>query len=175
MDNPERAREAALKLPQETSVAIVQLGQERLKALQASGTALDARTAQSASIQLAAAAFAGGLIATKDISISVAVLGFLACAAFVIGAAIAFYGITSCHAQVAGIEPEWWFPATEDPEFDEATGRSWAARTTQDMIDFTRNVDERRARYLNRGVFHGISGVILVLLAAFVRLWSLKA
>jgi hypothetical protein len=174
MVNPEidKALQSAYSLPYETSLMIVQLGQERLKALQASGAALDARTTQAAAIQLAAAAFAAGLVSAREISIITAFLGFLACVAFVVGAGIAFYGMYSCKTQVAGIEPSWWFPARSESDFDNRDALSWAAATTQDMIDFTRNVDERRAEFLNFSLMHGIGGGVLVSTAAFARFWA---
>lgn len=160
------ARKAAHRAPPESARMIVELGQERLKALQAGGIALDARTTQVAAFQLAAAAFASGLTAADKVSLAAAVLAGLGCLAFVIGSGLAFWGMRSCDNQVAGVDPSFWSGALTPVRFNDKLARSWAAEVTEGFIVDARKVDEVRARWLNRSLVAGGAGAVLVLGAA---------
>lgn len=157
---------------------IVELGQERLKALQTGGIALDARTTQVAAFQLAAAAFASGLTAAEKVSFSAAALAGLGCLSFVVGSGVAFWGMRSCANQVAGVDPSFWHGALTTPRFNDKLARSWAAEVTEGFIVDARQVDEVRARWLNRSLIAGAVGALSVLAAAGTNLadkWSAAA
>jgi hypothetical protein len=166
----EKAALAAEGLPEEISRMVVGLGQDRLRAIQSAGLALDARATQVAAIQLAAAAVSGGFGARQDSAATLFLAG-LACLLFVIGGATAFFGIRACDQQVAGIEPAWWHPALAVKNFDAVAGRMWAAQVTEEMIRQARRVDIQRAKYLDCALWHGLAGAAAICLAAFSRLF----
>ena len=162
------ARNAAHRAPPESARMIVELGQERLKALQAGGIALDARTTQVAAFQLAAAAFASGLTAGEKVALVAALLAAAGCLAFVVGSGLAFWGMRSCENQVAGVDPSFWSGALVTSRFNDKVARSWAAEVTEGFIVDARKVDEVRARWLNRSLLAGGVGAVLVLAASGV-------
>jgi hypothetical protein len=152
------------------STMVVEQGQERLRALQASGAALDQRVTQVAALQLAAAAIAGTLL-TGDGAIHPAkVLGAFACLAFVAGALIAFGGMKAGHQQLPGMLPSWWAAAADDPNFDGVHGREWLAAETEKNIAFNCRIDEKRAGWLDASLIVGLGGGLLIVASAFVRL-----
>lgn len=163
------ARNAAYKAPGEASRLIVELGQERLRALQAGGIALDARTTQVAAFQMAAAAFSATFSVQEKAPPVTAVLAGVGCLAFIAGSALAFWGIRSCTSQVAGVDPSFWHGILSTPRFTDKLARAWAAQVTQEMIDHARRVDDVRGRWLDRSLLSGSLGAILVLLAVVGR------
>jgi len=165
MRRKEIARKAAYRAPPPAAELMVTLGQERLKALQAAGVAVDARTTQVAAFQLAAAAFAAGLSAQSGLKWQSAVLGSLGCLAWFIGCGLAFWGIRSCKNQVAGLDPSFWSGVLTTPRFSARLARSWAAEATEDMILVACRVDEVRARWLNMSLIAGGVGATLLLAA----------
>lgn len=166
----EIARKAAHKAPVESASTIVALGQERLKALQAGGVALDTRTTQVAAFQLAAAAFSAGLTASERVGLWGASIAALACVAFVVGSGLAFWGMRCCDNQVAGVEPSFWSGVLSTPRFTDKLARSWAAEITEDFIFEARRVDEIRGDWLNRSLVVGAVGAGLVVLAVGANL-----
>lgn len=166
----EVARRVAYKAPAESAQLIVELGQERLKALQTGGIALDNRTTQVAAIQLAAAAFAAGLTVSDKISLVGASLAALGCAVFVLGSSLAFWGMRSCENQVAGVDPTFWSGILTAPRFSNKLARSWAADITEDFIVAACAVDVERGRWLDHSLKAGAVGASFIILAVGANL-----
>jgi hypothetical protein len=167
----EAARLATYKAPPATASLIIQLGQERLKALQAGATALDARTTQVAGYQLAAAGFCAGLAATQP-DLTSALLASAGCLSFVLGSALAFFGVHACDTQAAGIEPSYWERVLSTRPFNDRIGRSWIAHSTEACILDAQRVDAARARWLNISLMFGAIGAFAVLCAVGVGVWT---
>jgi len=166
----EIARKAAYKAPPESARLIVELGQERLKALQTGGIALDNRTTQVAAFQLAAAAFSAGFTVSETVSVPAATLAGTACAVFLIGSALAFWGIRSCDTQVAGVDPTFWTGILDRVRFTDKLARSWAAEVTEDCIVAACTVDRTRGRWLDRSLIAGAAGASLMIVAVGANL-----
>lgn len=159
------ALNAAYKAPVETSRLIVELGQERLRALQTGGIALDARTTQVAAFQMAAAAFSAAFSVQERAPTSTSLLAALGCLAFIAGSALAFWGIRACTSQVPGIDPWFWRELLSTGRFSDKIARAWAAKATQEMIHHAVRVDDVRGRWLDRSLLAGSLGALLILLA----------
>ncbi|MDO8900124.1 MAG: hypothetical protein Q7V15_02090 [Phenylobacterium sp.] len=166
------ARKAAYKAPPESSRMIVALAQDRLKALQSGGIALDTRTTQVAAFQLAAAAFAAGLTGANAASLLAASLGAFACLAFVVGSGLAFWGMKSCDTQVAGLDASFWTGVVEAPWVTDRLVRSWAAETTEACTLEARRVDAERGRWLNRSLLAGAAGALAIVGATGANLYA---
>ena len=141
---------------QRAAERIIELGTERIRSIQAAGVNLDTRTAQVAALQLAAAAFAAGIAASKDSSY---LTGWLAAASsllFVFGAGTALWAIQSCESQAAGIEPAYWERALDQNCFDDSVVLAWSAKVIQQAIETATRVDERRGRLLNDSIVLGL-------------------
>lgn len=167
----EIARKATGRAPPESARLIVTLGQERLKAMQAAGIALDARTTQVAAFQLAAAAFAAGLSGHEQTGLLAASASAVGCLLFVGGSGLAFWGMRSCKSQVAGVEVSFWKGAL-DERLTDKLARCWAAEITEDFTFEARHVDEVRAKWLNRSLLVGGAGALAVLFAVGFNLFD---
>lgn len=173
----ETARKAAYKAPPESSRMIVALAQERLKALQAGGIALDTRTTQVAAFQLAAAAFSAGLTGVSATSLVAVSLGAAACLAFVVGSGLAFWGMKSCATQVAGLDASFWIGVVDARRVTDRVVRSWAAETTEACTLAARRVDAQRSRWLDFSLVAGAVGALAVVGASAANLrthWLLE-
>lgn len=164
------ARKAAYNAPAESARMIVELGQERLKALQTGGVALDNRTTQVAAIQLAAAAFAAGLTVTDKITVIGATFAATACIFFVLGSGLAFWGMRSCDNQVAGVNPTFWRDILTTRRFSDKVAWSWAAEVTEAGIIDACAVDRARGGWLDRSLVAGGLGASFIMLAVGTNL-----
>lgn len=168
------AIEVAHKLPSSISCMVLELAQERLRAVHASSAALDGRCTQVAAFLLAAAAIAGTMLAGADLAVRTIFCAAISCLLFVVGAAVAFHGVRAEFQHLPGVHSAWWKAALEAKDFSETDARCWIAGLVEDAIKFNCEKDESRARALNWSLRLGVAGGLFVCLAALSRLpWRL--
>lgn len=149
---------------------VIELGQERLRAMQAASIAIDQRISQVAAFQLAAAAFAGSLLISDKVAPFTVALAFGACLAFVAGAVLAFRGTAAGKQHLPGLPPSYWKDAPTTKGFDAICAQEWLAMETEGAITFNKAQDEKQAWWLHASLWAGLIGAALVAGAAGSRL-----
>ena len=170
MNESEKASEAAALLPEDVSSLILQLAQDRIKALQAASAAIDQRITQMAGFQLTAAALAGTFLVNSKDSFLGGAIALAATVAFLTGLSIAIYAVAKGHQEICGMVPRWWHDATKVDDFSIKDARAWMAGHSQFCIESNSKEDERRLRLMKASLAFGAIGGLCVLLSAGAKL-----
>ncbi len=170
-DRSEKAREVSNQVGQKVSSLIVQLAQERLKAQQTAGAALDQRCAQMVGFQLIAVTISATLSRGAD---PTAIFAAIACLVFLSGAIVAaFGGVRPDSQHLPGQNPSWWYGAPQEPKFTLGNANTWISVCAEEMIEFNNKRSDRRARFLDASVWLAVAGGVVLAFAALARLWTL--
>jgi len=167
--NKDRAEHAAYNADTKTADLILALGQEHIRAQQASSIALDSRCTQVAAIQMSALALALAFIAGGKATEVASIMIALAAAFFMFGTMAAFHAILSGYQKLPGVPPCWWFKAEEASPTLKAA-KCWAAGEAQHSIDFNNEINERKGDTLNRSIHLAAVGVLFAFLAVIAQL-----